>query len=494
MTAGWGGFAEGLANGISMAQQVRGMKRRKELDAQDDARFKAWQDDRARTADTQRQEAEFADQMRNGTINNEQTAAKLNSSQPQGEGAYQWTPQQVGALSRGPGSAFDPNAGPALPAVRTPMTAQERYAGVGALAMRKGDYNAAMAASDKAGEIQEDQDVAAALKHANDPEYIKRMTGRYNDSNLPILVGATDKKGYTKLTVHTPGSTEPAREVMLSPSDRMNIAAGDALIGMGKASKAMAYFDKVDKSVREAIGLFNDATTKGATVNNAAQSAENTDAYRQSELGIRRQQLGMEGARLALAQQQARKGDAVQLVDKDGNAHLFYLPTNTKSGEVVLPPGMKFASQKPQINEAAVQKYVEGMVGQPMTTADGRPIAGPDGKPRRFDAMSARQYVLQSMGVGGQADQGGLAVPPSDARAKAIAALPGRAQAPAPAPAQGDNTVFGIRPRRVQTGDDIARQQGWQPAGRGNAIFGEGETLYVNPQTGEKRWASSFEQ
>lgn len=40
---------------------------------------------------------------------------------------------------------------------------------------------------------------------------------------------------------------------------------------------------------------------------------------------------------------------------------------------------------------------------------------------------------------------------------------------------------------------DIAASQGFQPtATRGNAMFGRGEVLYVNPKTGERRWESSF--
>lgn len=37
-----------------------------------------------------------------------------------------------------------------------------------------------------------------------------------------------------------------------------------------------------------------------------------------------------------------------------------------------------------------------------------------------------------------------------------------------------------------------ALQKGYQPAGRGNAVFGAGEILYVNPKTGDRKWASQL--
>lgn len=37
-----------------------------------------------------------------------------------------------------------------------------------------------------------------------------------------------------------------------------------------------------------------------------------------------------------------------------------------------------------------------------------------------------------------------------------------------------------------------AIQMGYQPASRGNAVFGQGEILYVNPKTGDRKWASQL--
>ena len=37
-----------------------------------------------------------------------------------------------------------------------------------------------------------------------------------------------------------------------------------------------------------------------------------------------------------------------------------------------------------------------------------------------------------------------------------------------------------------------ALQMGYQPVSRGNAVFGQGEILYVNPKTGDRKWASQL--
>ena len=37
-----------------------------------------------------------------------------------------------------------------------------------------------------------------------------------------------------------------------------------------------------------------------------------------------------------------------------------------------------------------------------------------------------------------------------------------------------------------------AIQMGYQPMSRGNAVFGQGEILYVNPKTGDRKWASQL--
>lgn len=37
-----------------------------------------------------------------------------------------------------------------------------------------------------------------------------------------------------------------------------------------------------------------------------------------------------------------------------------------------------------------------------------------------------------------------------------------------------------------------AMKLGFQPAGRGNSLFGGGEILYINPTTGERKYASQL--
>ena len=497
----WGGLSQGIVNGMQMYGQIQGLQRQKELNAQQDQEFQ-WKKDRvAQEAETTRQQNTLADDMQRGAIDNNKVATKLNGYQDPNtatpDGAQTWTPQQVGALTRGPGSAFDPNAGPALPNgadVRTPMKDSEVQGRMGALALRKGDIAGATAAQTNAKALKIDEGVQEYMQSydKNPGAFNDHLMQLANDKKVPHLsIAKNPKTGYFTATVID--DNQIGTPVQLDGTQMRQLALSTAYMQAGAYDKGLGIAAGVNKDLADAMAKSDALKERAVQINNTGQHYAGMDARDQARLGI-------ESARLTIAQQQARRGEAVQLVDKDGNAHLYYLPTNTGPGEVKLPDGLFFPKSRPMPNEAAVQKYAEAMVGQPVTTPDGRPIAGPDGKPQKYTPLTARRAVLQDMGYGDrQGGPGGLVVPQGgEARAAAIAALPGKSPAAKAAPQaaapQGDNTVFGIRPRRVQSGDDIARQQGWQPAGQGNSMFGAGETLYVNPQTGEKRWASSFEQ
>lgn len=83
----------------------------------------------------------------------------------------------------------------------------------------------------------------------------------------------------------------------------------------------------------------------------------------------------------------------------------------------------------------------------------------------------------------------------------------GQTQAPAEQPGKTVKSPFADdkpaptagKPKPVEPKGQIefkqfqqAIQMGYQPMSRGNAVFGQGEILYVNPKTGDRKWASQL--
>lgn len=83
----------------------------------------------------------------------------------------------------------------------------------------------------------------------------------------------------------------------------------------------------------------------------------------------------------------------------------------------------------------------------------------------------------------------------------------GQTQAPAAQPGKTVKSPFADdkpapaaeKPKPVEPKGQIefkqfqqAIQMGYQPMSRGNAVFGQGEILYVNPKTGDRKWASQL--
>lgn len=88
-----------------------------------------------------------------------------------------------------------------------------------------------------------------------------------------------------------------------------------------------------------------------------------------------------------------------------------------------------------------------------------------------------------------------------------VASQPGQTQATAEQPGKTVKSPFADdkpapaaeKPKPVEPKGQIefkqfqqAIQMGYQPMSRGNAVFGQGEILYVNPKTGDRKWASQL--
>ncbi len=88
-----------------------------------------------------------------------------------------------------------------------------------------------------------------------------------------------------------------------------------------------------------------------------------------------------------------------------------------------------------------------------------------------------------------------------------VADQPGQPQAPSAQPGKTVKSPFAddkpapavAKPKPVEPKGRVefqqfqqALQMGYQPASRGNAVFGQGEILYVNPKTGDRKWASQL--
>lgn len=447
MSNGFGGFGAGLAQGMQtgmgLYSQYQSIQRQKKVDEQNDAKFQAWQNDQAYKDQTRQQRATMADDIQNGVVNNERTAAGLNTTGAGNPEAQQWTPQQVAGLSRGPGGAFDPNAGPYLPAQRDPMKDSEKYTRMSGLAMREGNDAAALQLGEAARTTKVREGVSDFMKEYDaSPDKFDQHIARYaNVKSSSVTMGQPDKKGYRYLTIVGPNAD--ATTAKLSATEMRQLAMGYAHMQAGDNAGALEIFRSVNKDLAEAIARDSALTAQTTTTNNTAAHYANQDDNAAARLAVDRERLSLAYRQAGEQSALARMGNIRSYTDpKTGEVKEFY-PVVTKGGvqwqEFQRPQGLvPYVPRKP-ISEADVQKYVEGLVGQPIVTPDGRPVAGPDGKPRRYDVMTARQAVLEQLNGGAQ--QGGLPLPQAgqsgDPRAAAIAALTGGAPAPAPAGGPG---------------------------------------------------------
>lgn len=444
MSNAWTGFAQGLAQGaqtgLNLYSQYQGLERQKKLDEQNDAKFQAWQNDQAYKDQTRQQRATLADDVQNGVVNNERTAVGLNTMSAGNPDAQQWTPQQVAGLSRGPGGAFDPNAGPYLPAQREAMKDSEKYTRMSGLAMREGNDAAALQLGEAARTTKIREGVGEFMKEYDAaPDKFDQHISRYaNAKTSSLMLGDRDKKGYRQVLIRDANSD--AKPVNLSPTDMRQLAMGYAHMQAGDNDGAMAIFKSVNKDLAEAIARDNATTVQATTLNNTATHYANQDDNAAARLGIDRERLSLAYRQAGEQSALARMGNIRSYTDpKTGEVKEFY-PVVTKGvvqwQEFQRPQGLvPYVPRKP-VSEADVQKYAEGLVGQTITTPDGRPVKAPDGTIRKYDIMTARQAVLEQLNGVGQ--QGGLPLPQSgDARAATIAALTGGAPAPAPAAPPG---------------------------------------------------------
>jgi len=335
-SSGWGGFAQGLSqgmqNGMNMYAQYKGLEAQEKAQQREDAKFQAWQNDQAYKDQTRQQRATLADDVQNGVVNNERTAVGLNTMSAGNPDAQQWTPQQVAGLSRGPGGAFDPDAGPYLPAQREAMKDSEKYTRMSGLAMREGNDAAALQFGEAARTTKIREGVGEFMKEYDAaPDKFDQHISRYaNAKTSSLLLGDRDKEGYRQVLIRDANSD--AKPVKLSPTDMRQLAMGYAHMQAGDNDGAMAIVKSVNKDLAEAIARDNATTVQAATLNNTATRYANQDDNAAARQDIDRERLSLAYRQAGEQSALARMGNIRLYIDpKTGEIKEFY-PDVTKGG------------------------------------------------------------------------------------------------------------------------------------------------------------------
>jgi hypothetical protein len=159
---------------------------------------------------------------------------------------------------------------------------------------------------------------------------------------------------------------------------------------------------------------------------------------------------------------------------------------SASGSQVATPRPSKFASTPAEKDRAAI---LQTELAQRLQARD---AAQPNSDEWTRASADVQSLVGELKGIGISPGQG-----QPQAQPQAQAQAPQRKLMPMGGASQGAETAQKSSQTQPEGRDEWvlsqkAAEQGFEPAGRGNSMFGKGEILFVNPKTGEKRWASQI--
>lgn len=216
------------------------------------------------------------------------------------------------------------------------MKGSEIQSRMGALAMRKGDLNAATAAQQNAKTLAIDEAVQSYMAdYDKNPQAFTDHLLRSANLDTKSLSVARDKKtGY--FMVHTIGPDGDASAHKLNSAQVRQLALSEAYLRAGAHEKGLQLASGVNKDIAEAIARDNGIQLQSAQLNNTAAHYAAQDSRDQQRLGL-----------YARSVAQATKPKEY-MIENDQGQRAVFTPKFDANGQAILPHGWRFAMEDGQ--------------------------------------------------------------------------------------------------------------------------------------------------
>ena len=272
---------------------------------------------------------------------------------------------------------------PVEPAPRQPAPvnpAWQRASTMAGLARANGDYNGFLNAQKTLDDVDNGGKVAQlhSAVMAAPPEKIASFAKTYSDNSTAPGKLTTGKNGLMTLTLDGGEAIQMNRvQVAQYVTGLYKMQQGDST-GLNDVA---GVHEKLALATKDMWGKLKDV------------GALNSDtALKSNQMSNDNQRTANDGARVGLAKTAAGRPNYVQMVDAEGNAQMVNANALPETGGVLqVPKGMRFATQRPQVDLQAVERRATALEGKPMAGASR------SGTPRLYDADTAYQAAMQQL-------------------------------------------------------------------------------------------------